>query len=584
VFKNAQLTEMDLHFQVDSFMFVNLFGFQEVNDRLSINSMIFLFYVRSGYNYKLDTILLNPLVFEQTDGFCFYGTINLIQTDIFKHFTYLDNVIFHLTSLGNFFHKISIDWMNYLNYGTTVKFYSTKINYTYPNQDFCIFSEFPFSRNISLVLDSPESHISLTYMWLCKKGCMTSGFAFNQTVDLAVFEAKLNFCNVIPNLNDYPLYADYYQTNLIEMLLMDLVPFVFIPCACLIGLFFNWKIIHTIKANEKRELKEDFYKYMSANAKFNCLYCLILVFYPMTSCNWRQNYLFCSSIFTTQFVQYYKIVMIAYFGELIKMCANICYLMMTLNRYLLVGQNHAPWLVTIAKLQFKWVIGGSFIFSALINIGHGWEYQVVENYAIIHSMYRTFDGYLNGYSYSNYPLANQGTIYFIFSIVYFVINFGAFFILNTILEVKIVRRLQKELKEKRERLVKMNCAKSFVSACSVVAKNKSETAPIQKKREEEDEEKERKVIKMVLINGFFNFVLRAPDMLFWMENQDIYAAVFINFSFWAVNSGDRLIAPGLLNVLADIGYLTYILTFSSNFFVFYNFNKNFYEVVTFFGT
>jgi hypothetical protein len=50
---------------------------------------------------------------------------------------------------------------------------------------------------------------------------------------------------------------------------------------------------------------------MSANAKFNCLYCVICVLYPINSCIWRPSYHFCSVIFTAQLVQYYKIVVIA---------------------------------------------------------------------------------------------------------------------------------------------------------------------------------------------------------------------------------------------------------------------------------
>jgi hypothetical protein len=99
------------------------------------------------------------------------------------------------------------------------------------------------------------------------------------------------------------------------------------------------------------------------------------VVYPINSCNWNPNYIFCSAIYTTQFAQYYKIIMIAYFGETVKMCANISYLMMTLNRFLLIGKDHAPWLVSIAKTEFKWVIRGSVLFSAVINLGHGWEYE-----------------------------------------------------------------------------------------------------------------------------------------------------------------------------------------------------------------
>jgi hypothetical protein len=87
---------------------------------------------------------------------------------------------------------------------------------------------------------------------------------------------------------------------------------------------------------------------------------------------YSQSYHFCSSIYTTQFVQYLKIVFIAYLGEVFKMCANISYLMMTLNRFLLVGKDHSPWLVTIAKLEFKSVIRVSLLFSAVINLGHWW--------------------------------------------------------------------------------------------------------------------------------------------------------------------------------------------------------------------
>jgi hypothetical protein len=86
------------------------------------------------------------------------------------------------------------------------------------------------------------------------------------------------------------------------------------------------------------------------------------------------------------------------------------HLMMTLNRYLLVGKDHPPWLVTLAKLEFKWVIRGSILFRALINIGHGWQYQAI-NYLLgyVYAGGDEFYKMMNGQSYSDYPQANQGT-------------------------------------------------------------------------------------------------------------------------------------------------------------------------------
>jgi hypothetical protein len=107
-------------------------------------------------------------------------------------------------------------------------------------------------------------------------------------------------------------------------------------------------------------------------------------------------------------------------------------------------------------MEYKWLIRGSLAFSILINIGHGWEYQAAEDTVANQQVY-TDIAYrnINGASYSDYPKANQETPYFVYSIVYFLINFGVFFILNTGIEVKIVRRMHKELKEKRERHAKM---------------------------------------------------------------------------------------------------------------------------------
>jgi hypothetical protein len=208
--------------------------------------------------------------------------------------------------------------------------------------------------------------------------------------------------------------------------------------------------------------------------------------------------------------------------------------MMTLNRYLLVGKENAPWLIKTAKLEFKWVIRGSVLVCALINIGHGWEYRAVRDLTItlyVQGLDQNYDVYIqaNGGSYSDYPEANTGMPYFIYSIVYFVINFLFFFILNTAVEVKIVRRMHKELKDKRERMAKMSDSKAPISS-SALTEEKSQSNENKKKleAEEEDSKKERKVIKMVVFNGVLNIVLRAPDIFFWIENKTFCLIYFQN--------------------------------------------------------
>jgi hypothetical protein len=88
VFKNAKLNEIELNFQVDTFLFTSLFRFQEINEKstVSINSTIPFVEISQSYNIKIDTGLLHPLVFEQITNFIFYGQINSIKVQAFQKF------------------------------------------------------------------------------------------------------------------------------------------------------------------------------------------------------------------------------------------------------------------------------------------------------------------------------------------------------------------------------------------------------------------------------------------------------------------------------------------------------------------
>jgi hypothetical protein len=246
--------------------------------------------------------------------------------------------------------------------------------------------------------------------------------------------------------------------------------------------------------------------------------------------------------------------------------------MMTLNRYLLIGKDHSEWLVTLAKLEFKRVIQGSLLFTALINIGHGWQYTVSDDINNIDT-----DAYNERGIKINYPIPNQSQVYLIYSIVCFVLNFCAFLILNTGIEVKIVRRMHKELKEKRQRITHMKSLNESVSSAQKGQIDPQKSVGKDKEAAKEDDRKERKVITMVVVNSIFNFFLRAPEILFFIENQTIWHSIYVAFgeSFAQTMSG-------FSNMITDLGYFGFILTFSTNFVIYSKFNSKFREVVVLF--
>jgi hypothetical protein len=595
VFSNTTQFELALLGQVTSITYNNVLRFKDYNtsDSKSINSNADYFTL-GGYNYRLDTGIFHPLVFELVEHVCFQNTIGYLQNDLFKHFPFLYTITFEMENAGNFYHKYGIEWMLYLQNTSLVnmtEFNDTSLDlyksiYKYPDSDFCLFAKFPFQNSIFLFPDCDALNAcTVTLKFLARSNnysydpygisCSIYDICNSSQTEISdsTVASKLALCNLSNYSKSDTIYPDYYENRLLSVFIINLLPFIFIPCSCVIGFFLNLLVIHTINKNKAKELKEDMYKYMKVNAIFNCIYCFIFLFYPINNClEYYVSEFFCSSIYSTQFAQYFKIVVMTYFGEVFKMCANISYIMMTLNRYLLVGKDHAHWLVAIAKVEIKILISGTFIFSALINIGHGFEYQIKNPFLIpSHAGYNDYsDSHnrrflnlninVNKTYVAQYPTVNIATSYFVYSIGYFVVNFGFFFVINTLIEVQIVRRMHKELEEKRERVARMKINK-FTSISSTTSTDSSNASA-----EAEDEKKERRVIIMVVVNSLLNFILRFPDFFIFLEE---------NSNSWMAHLDNML--PGFPALLLHISYLSYILTFSFNVFVFYKFNSKFKE-------
>jgi hypothetical protein len=142
---------------------------------------------------------------------------------------------------------------------------------------------------------------------------------------------------------------------------------------------------------------------------------------------------FCSRIANTKFAQYYKIVFVAYFGETLKMCSNVFYILISVNRYMLIGQEHALFLEKISKLDLKRTIIFTVAFSMLLNIGHWDQYEI--NYRNDFFFSNTIE------FYPNYPLGTNSTYFAVWSLIYFLVNFVVFLAINTLIEIMIVRRL-----------------------------------------------------------------------------------------------------------------------------------------------
>jgi hypothetical protein len=368
IFVNATC-EIQFENQIDTLLIVNLVKFQAIHETNSIGSSIKSLAIH-GFGYTLDTNLAHPLVFKQLELVLIEQSIAAIQTDLFKHFKFINMISFTLDNYKNFFHKIGIEWTRSItalkriliifawnsNDEITGNNWFNGLVYSFPDEDFCIFARWP-KTNASFYLNGFEHLIECSFIiqWL------TLGFpgCDNKPAILtADFEKRVNRCAINNYNGPTTVYAEYYQVEFIVEFIQDLIEFVAIPCACLLGFFLNYSVVWRVNKYKEKELKDTMYECMSLNAKFNCAYCVIFLFYPINSCVDRltTSGLFCSTIRTSYITQLYKIIFVAYFGESIKMCANIFYILMAVNRYILIGREHNPTLETISKWDIKWVL------------------------------------------------------------------------------------------------------------------------------------------------------------------------------------------------------------------------------------
>ncbi len=205
------------------------------------------------------------------------------------------------------------------------------------DEDFCLFADWPHNKIIIPLFDSSNVvNCTTSIKWLIQNYPIVLSTT-HQDTDLLIlrydflpvshicnnslnnlnatyFDKKVDMCkmrksNITVN---YDLSFDYDNMKFWVFSIQDLIVFICIPCVCTFGLILNIRVVAVIKKHEKGVLKEDFYKFISVNSKFNCIYCLIFAFYPINYCNQFDSDYFCSSIYGGLFGQYFKIVFIAY--------------------------------------------------------------------------------------------------------------------------------------------------------------------------------------------------------------------------------------------------------------------------------
>jgi hypothetical protein len=558
-------------------------------DSFELDSSVLSFTI-DGYGYTLDDTILSKKVFVDIETLRIKENIIKIRSNL-REFSKLKNIYLELNSPEVFLYSIGISWLKDVNWqynvalnsnltSSDLRYYtpaylifghkdqnSIFAEYTFPDEDFCLFENFPHSQLIVPVFNIKLEHCTCTLVFLIQyynlydlsaiqdfffydlinknfsknlNSTCTQENLYEKCFANGSMQTRIDTCRIKETQDRRQLrnVYDWYATQVDLELAQFIILVVMNPLLCVFGFILNLLIVKTIRTFEKKELENRFYRFMMVNAWFNCAYCFIHIFDLMNVCTLNFfDSIYCSAIYSTSFAQYFKIYVIVLVGGTMQTGSNFTYILMTLNRYMLIGLNHSEILKSIAhassRLVFTVVTIAGFLFSYVKIFHYG------TNLGDSDQTYPTFM-----ISYALPDNEAYSTLDAIFSLVNYLITTS----LNVFIEVLTVIRLRAEMANKRSHMAYFgqNIHGSDHDFRIIL-----------------------KAVSMVTVNALINLVFKFPE--FFLSILNLMSLIEPDALF--VNSVVK--ETDWFAFLLAINGFFYLIPLIANFFVYYYFNKHF---------
>jgi hypothetical protein len=596
VFMNSTLYQVTLFDVSNSYLNKNRINFIEVNDiNITYKNMLSrIRYLRIQLKYETMTSkILNKYVFRFIEDFRIEGVLVDIQSDLFKNFKFIKNVDIRIENFKAFFHRGN-HWLKYLNEEVKINLYNineinSRINeymrlrfeyskqatsfdriYEYPEEDICLFKDFPHDHLVyPMIVPGKKINCSCTIIWLLKNYYLYVGvhvnqpdyeenYSINELRDGSFFENIL-YCVAFDFLENYKkcnfddlqtkCNKSNYQTNTAFSLDNDMDLFYLIkslqfillivlnPIFCFFGIINNLLAIVVISnKKKKKDFKDPMYKHIRINAFFNIIYCIIMLLKLINQCLFYTSDLYCSSLFTSTISQYFKIIIVNFFGNAIKLCTNCSYILFSISRYTLVSSKTKGFFKKFTEISLKKLYFSIILVFFLISLFKNFQYKPNYNYRQEKDFpYEYFD--------DNYcKLKDPFLCNFFNSMKIFnnALNDIVFVCINIIFDLLILKQFRDKLKNK-DKVKKLT------------DKDKSD----QKKQKDH-------INKMVIVNSILYLISHMPEFVVSIL-LIIYTRKISNF---CLNN----LSCDLINEEAEFFN---IMSIVFQFYVFKAFNKNF---------
>ena len=257
--------------------------------------------------------------------------------------------------------------------------------YKYPDEDFCLFYRFPHEKLVYPLLDPGKSvNCSCTILWLLQ---FTSKFyslpgtdsywptdyfnfiGYDEVVvslsyclfqpsyladfNACKFEDRMSGCNksnfIAKNQPSFIRLSNdidiKYMLKWLELIILVILN----PVFAFLGFLANLLVlivIRNMKNLKKHQIhfsnnktNRNMIKHVRINSFFNMLYCLIMMLKLINECLFITSQVYCSSIALSSSSQYFKIAVIEFLGNVIKVSCNLSYLGISVSRFILISKK-----------------------------------------------------------------------------------------------------------------------------------------------------------------------------------------------------------------------------------------------------
>ena len=478
--------------------------------------------------------LINQNIFKNVVIVLLQGNFYDIQVDLFESFKHLKEIYLVADNLEVLFAQ-GIAWMNSLNndvnqslaesmsvHNTSVElnrsiylvFQEDAFNkfYTYPDEDLCLFKEFPHQQLVFPLIASVDPiPCTCTIFWLVQYAEIYKKYDNRFYEDLherlhvnVCQEMQCNFTQRLAkcfhkNPKQRTKQGFFGGTNLVYHLkLLQYIAEVFLqPFFCFIAILTNSLVILTLRNRErniKKHLVSSIYIHIQVNAWFNIVYALIKLTSLMNICIYPRTS-FCSDIYKLPMSQFFKIYVVYFLGNTMRLCCNCSYICFSVSRYFLSTSNPSRLFQHFQNLNVKLFYSIVLAFNLGLSLFKVFQYKISYNLLSGTGEY-PFDGY--GVFYCNFPsdllsfksFQKKCELFVALNMVNNIFNNILFFFISILIDVGLIRFTNHNLERKKHLF------------------NGEETLELTQAKKLKE-----KVNKMIVTNGLLYFMSHAPEFV-----------------------------------------------------------------------